>query len=174
MQSRLFTRVHQAVLDLAAPLPPPADVLDVGCGTGRLLRSAGTRWPETQLIGVDPAQGMVDGARRLTPGATIHRGLAEELPLPDASVDLAFSTLSSHHWRDPAKGIREIARVLRPGGYFILADFAMPRVLAWLTLHPGGLTAADRRRLFSAGSLSIASQQTVVYPFILVTLAART
>jgi ubiquinone/menaquinone biosynthesis C-methylase UbiE len=173
MQSRLFTRVHQAVLDLAAPLPSPAHVLDVGCGTGRLLRAAETRWPEAQLIGVDPAQGMVDEARRLTPGATIQRGLAEELPLSDASIDLAFSTISSHHWRDPAGGIREIARVLRPGGHFILADFAMPRALAWLTFHPSGLTATDRRRLFTAADLSIQRQQTVVYPFILVTLAVR-
>jgi ubiquinone/menaquinone biosynthesis C-methylase UbiE len=173
MQSRLFSRVHQAVLDLATPSPPPTQVLDVGCGTGRLLRAARTRWPETHLIGVDPAQGMVDEAQRLTPGATILRGLAEELPLPDAGIDLAFSTISSHHWRDPAKGIKEIARVLRPGGHFILADFAMPRVLAWLTLHPGGLTAADRRRLFTAAGLSIQRQQTAVYPFILVTLATR-
>jgi SAM-dependent methyltransferase len=173
MQSRLFTRVHQAVLDLAAPLPPPVSVLDVGCGTGRLLRAAETRWPRTQLIGVDPAQGMVDEARRLTPLATIHRGLAEEIPLPDASVDLAFSTISSHHWHNPAKGIKEIARILRPGGHFILADFAMPRVLAWLTFHTGGLTAADRRRLFTAADLSIERQQTIVYPFILVTLAAQ-
>jgi ubiquinone/menaquinone biosynthesis C-methylase UbiE len=173
MQSRLFSRVHQVALDLAAPLPPPSQVLDIGCGTGRLLRAAHSRWPEAQLIGVDPAQGMVDEARRLTPGATIQRGLAEQLPLPDAGIDLAFSTLSSHHWRDPAKGIREIARVLRPGGHFILADFAMPRVLAWVTLHSSGLTATDRRRLFTAAGLSIQRQQTAVYPLILVTLATR-
>src|SRR5271165_595488 len=109
MQNRLFNRVHLAVLELAAPLPPPAQVLDVGCGTGRLLRAAGMRWPEAELIGVDPAQGMVDEARRLTPAATFRRGLAESLPLPDASVDLAVSTLSSHHWRDPGKGVGEIA-----------------------------------------------------------------
>ncbi|GAC1450177.1 MAG: hypothetical protein PVSMB4_08870 [Ktedonobacterales bacterium] len=172
LQSRFFTRVHSAVLDLAAPLPPPASVLDVGCGTGRLLRAAATRWPDAQLIGVDPAQGMVDGARQLTPGATIHRGLAESLPLPDASVELVVSTMSSHHWRDQATGIREIARVLRPGGHFILADVALPRVLRWLAIHESGLPAAARERLFTAAGLRIEQQQSVVYPFILATLAA--
>ncbi len=173
MQGRFFTRVHRAVLDLAATLPPPASVLDVGCGTGRLLRAAATRWPDARLIGVDPAQGMVDAARQLTPGATIHRGLAEALPLPDASVDLAVSTISFHHWRDHAAALRELARVVRPGGHFLLADFAPPRVLSWLTLHRGGLPAAARQRLFTAAGWRIERQRTVVYPMILATLAAR-
>src|SRR5215469_8550047 len=159
MQSRLFTRVHAAVLDLATTLPPPTSVLDVGCGTGRLLRAAAARWPEVQLLGVDPAQGMVDVARELTPGATIQRGLAESLPLPDASVDLVFSTLSFHHWHDHAAGVREIARVLRPDGHFILADFAPPRALAWLTRHRGAQPAIARRRIFTAAGLRIERQQ---------------
>lgn len=173
MQRRLFDRVHTAALDLAASLPPPASMLDVGCGTGRLLRAAAIRWPDAQLIGVDPAQGMVDVARHLTPGATIHRGLAESLPLPDTSVDLVLSTLSFHHWHDQGAGVREIARVLRPGGHFILADFALPRVLGWLARHRGGLPGSARQRLFTAAGLSVERQQQVVYPFILATLVAR-
>ena len=175
MQARLFGRVHAAVLDLAASLTgsAPASVLDVGCGTGRLLRAAASRWPDAQLIGVDPAEGMVEVARHLTPGATIHRGLAEALPLPDASVALAFSTVSFHHWHDQAAGVREIARVLRPGGHFILADFAMPRVLGWFTRHGGGLPAIARAQLFSAAGLRVERQQRVVYPFIIATIAAR-
>jgi SAM-dependent methyltransferase len=173
MQSRLFTRVHSAVLDLAATLPPPASVLDVGCGTGRLLRAAAARWPDAQLLGVDPAQGMGDVARELTPGATIQRGLAESLPLPAASVALVFSTLSFHHWHDQAAGVREIARVLRPGGHVILADFAPPHLLGWLTGHRGAQPAGARRHIFTAAGLHVERQQGIVYPFILATLAAR-
>lgn len=173
MQRFLFSRVHRAALDLAALPPAPASVLDVGCGTGRLLRAAAVRWPEAQLIGVDPAEGMVDIARALTPGATIHRGLAQSLPLPDASVDLVFSTLSFHHWGDQAAGVREIARVLRPGGRFILVDFAAPRALARLTGHGGAQPAAARQRLFAAAGLRIERQQGVVYPLILATVATR-
>lgn len=173
MQRLLFSRVHSAVLDLAASLPTPASVLDVGCGTGRLLRAAAARWPEAQLIGVDPAEGMVEIARQLTPSATVHRALAQSLPLPDASVDLVFSTLSFHHWRDHAGGVREIARVLRPGGHFILADFAPPRGLAWLTGHEGAQPAVARQRIFAAAGLRIERQQGAVYPLILATVAVR-
>ncbi|HEY7849891.1 MAG TPA: class I SAM-dependent methyltransferase [Ktedonobacterales bacterium] len=173
MQSRFFTRIHSAALDLAAALPTPASVLDVGCGTGRLLRAVAARWPHAQLIGVDPAEGMVEAARRLTSSATIHRGFAESLPVPDGSVELALSTMSAHHWRDQAAGLRELARVVRPGGHFILVDFALPPALAWLNRHGGSLPAAARQRVFTAAGLRIERQRNVVYPFILATVAAR-
>jgi ubiquinone/menaquinone biosynthesis C-methylase UbiE len=171
LQDLVFGRVQAAVLDLAATLPPPASVLDVGCGTGRLLRAAALRWPEARLAGVDPAEGMVEVARRLTPGATVQRGLAEALPLPDASVDLVLSTMSFHHWHDQGSGVREIARVVLPGGHFILADFTMPRVLGWMTRHGGGLPKPERARLFVAAGLRIERQRRVAYPQILATVA---
>ena len=116
MQRAFFDQTHKAVLALAADIVhQPASVLDVGCGTGRLLRRAYRYWPESQLIGVDPANGMIERAKLLTPNATFFTGMAEALPLQDASVDLALSTTSFHHWQDQAAGIREIARVLRPG-----------------------------------------------------------
>src|SRR5260370_19772455 len=118
LQRSFFDRVHQATLALAAGIvQQPGSVLDVGCGTGKLLRRAHTCWPEAQLIGVDPANGMIEMAKRLTPNATFSTGMAEALPLQDASVDLALSTTSFHHWQDQAAGLREIARVLRAGGY---------------------------------------------------------
>ncbi len=173
MQRFLFNRVHHAALDLAASLQTPRTVLDVGCGTGLLLRAAAVRWPGAQLIGVDAAEGMVEVARQLTPDATFHRGLAQSLPLPDASVDLAFSTISFHHWRDHVGGVREIARVLRPGGHFILIDFAPPRGLGWLTGHDGAQNAVARQRIFAAAGLRIERQQRAVYPMILATIATR-
>lgn len=173
MQRSLFTRIHSAALDLASSLPAPASVLDVGCGTGRLLRAAAVRWPAARLLGVDPAEGMVEVARRLTPGAEIQRGLAESLPLPDASVDLVVSTLSFHHWGDQAEALREIARVLRLGGHFILVDFAPPRALAWLRLTGRAQPVAERQRIFAAAGLRVERQQRAVYPLIVATVAAR-
>ena len=101
----------------------PDTVLDVGCGTGRLLRKAKARWPNAQFIGVDPATGMIENARRLMPDAKFYVSQAESLPLPDASVNLVFSTASFHHWQDKEKGLREIKRVLQVGGLLFLADF---------------------------------------------------
>src|SRR5260370_20365988 len=123
LQRLVFDRVHQAVLRVVATeVAEPTTILDVGCGTGRLLRAAKARWLNAQLIGVDPAEGMVEVARHLAPAITFHVGSAEALPLPDASVDVVLSTVSFHHWGDQAAAIREVARVLRPGGRFFLSD----------------------------------------------------
>jgi ubiquinone/menaquinone biosynthesis C-methylase UbiE len=175
MQRRLFVPIHHALLDLAAELPTPTSVLDVGCGTGRLLRAMAERWPEAALNGVDPAEGMVEVAQRLTPGATIQRGLAEALPLPDSSMDLAVSTMSFHHWGDQTAGVREIARVLRPGGHFILADFAPPFALGWINVisHERAQPIPARARIFAAAGLRIERQQRAVFPLVVATVAAR-
>ena len=160
LQRNFFDRAHRATLALATGIVhQPASVLDVGCGTGKLLRRARTYWPDAQLIGVDPANGMIEVAKSLTPNATFSTGMAEALPLQDASVDLALSTVSFHHWHDQAAGIREIARVLRPGGYFILVDIAFSdwfvRVFRLKRFH----SAAQMRALFIQAGLQVQTQQ---------------
>ena len=162
MQRAFFDQAHQATLALAAGIVhQPASVLDVGCGTGKLLRQARIYWPEAQLIGVDPANGMIEMAKRLTPNATFFTGMAEALPLQDASVDLALSTISFHHWQDQAAGIREIARVLRPGGYFLLVDLSFPdwlvRVFRLKRVH----SRARLQALFTQAGLQVQTQQKV-------------
>jgi ubiquinone/menaquinone biosynthesis C-methylase UbiE len=164
LQRAFFDRIHKATLALAASIiPQPQSILDVGCGTGRLLRRAHTVWPQAQLLGVDPAPGMIEIAKRLTPNATFSTGMAEALPLPDASVDLALSTTSFHHWQDQAAGIRAIARVLRPGGYFVLVDFSFPGwfvdTLRLKRVH----TPAQMRELFLQAGLSVQAQQKLAW-----------
>lgn len=58
-QDIIFDRVQRAVLELAQNEDEPKTVLDVGCGTGRLLRKTQEKWPNARLIGVDPAEGMI-------------------------------------------------------------------------------------------------------------------
>ncbi len=126
MQRWLFTPVQQVVLDLAAAeVPAPKAILDVGCGTGRLLRAAHQRFPSARLEGVDAAEGMVEEARRAAGDAPVHfqQAFAEALPFPDASFDVVVSTLTFHHWSDQRRGVAEVARVLAPGGRWIIADF---------------------------------------------------
>jgi ubiquinone/menaquinone biosynthesis C-methylase UbiE len=164
LQRAFFDRVHFATLALATGIvQQPESILDVGCGTGKLLRRANTSWPEAQLIGVDPANGMIEMAKRLTPNATFFTGMAEALPLQDASVDLALSTTSFHHWQDQAAGIREIARVLRPGGYFILVDASFPdwfgRVFRPKRFH----SPAQLQTLFIQAGLRVQMQQTLAW-----------
>src|SRR6266508_2407925 len=122
---RVFAPVHKGTLELAATLNPrPREVLDVGCGTGALLRRAAGRFPDAELVGVDPADQMIELARTRTPVASRARFIcasAARLPFDDDSFDLAVSTMSFGFW-PRSTGLREVRRVLAPGGHLILAD----------------------------------------------------
>ncbi len=164
MQRAFFDQTHRAALALAASIVHhPESVLDVGCGTGRLLRRAYRYWPEAQLIGVDPADGMIEKAKLLTQNATFYMDMAEALPLEDNSVDLALSTTSFHHWQDQAAGIREITRVLRPGGYFMLVDISMPEWLAGVFRLKRVYSPNQMRTLFTQAGLQVQIQQTLAW-----------
>jgi ubiquinone/menaquinone biosynthesis C-methylase UbiE len=176
-QSLHFDRVHRRAFALAEPFGAPGAILDVGCGTGRLLRAAGRRWPGAHLAGVDPSQGMIRAGRTLTPAELIVAG-AEEIPLPDASIDLAFSTIAFHHWTDPERGIREVARVLRPGGGFVLVDNVGPQWLAPYLKDRPYRTAEERAALWTRCGLQVIAQRRVVLlpvflPLLLATVAMR-
>ncbi len=170
-----FGLVHRAVLDLASRHlrgVPPA-VLDIGCGTGRLLRAARGRWPSAQLIGVDPAEAMIDMARSAAPAATFLVGSAESLPLPAASVDLALSTVSFHHWGDQAAGVREVARVLRPGGVFLLADVNFPGFLSVVFSHFGRFDRRSFRGMCEEAGLRVEAQPRRLLRLVLVTVGVK-
>jgi SAM-dependent methyltransferase len=119
-----FARVAR---DLVA-LDPRASVLEVGSGPGRLAARLAVLAPEIRITGVDITPEMVaratDLAARsgLSDRVAFRVGDVGALPLPDESVDVAVSTFSLHHWPDPAGGLAEIYRVLRPGGVVRLYD----------------------------------------------------
>jgi ubiquinone/menaquinone biosynthesis C-methylase UbiE len=171
MQKRLFDPVHAAVLQEALSRFKPENVLDIGCGSGRLLRKVHDYWPEAQLYGVDPAQKMLDVAHQLTPEACFYMGSGEALPLPDALIDLAFSTISFHHWQNQAAGVREVARVLQAGGSFLLADFTLPTRLTWL--YPRVHSAAQMRALFEQAGLEVQAQPGPVARFVHITIGTK-
>lgn len=127
LQRIVFEPVQKTLLDMAeAEVPAPKAILDVGCGTGRLLMSAEKRFPAAALEGVDAAIGMVRHAQAVLPAGSrirFQQATAEKLPFRDAQFDLVFSTMTFHHWTDQQKGIAEVARVLKPVGSWLLADF---------------------------------------------------
>ena len=172
---RFFDGVHELMLGLvtaAAPTFKPSAILDVGCGTGRLLRKAAARWPAAQFIGVDPAPGMLEVAQRLTVTAKFCRALAESLPLGDAGVDLVMSSVSMHHWRNASLGVLEVARVLRPGGLFCLADVALPPWFSKLMRAKIKNRRAIRELLVGSG-FEIQSQRTALARLVLVSVAVK-
>jgi ubiquinone/menaquinone biosynthesis C-methylase UbiE len=168
----VFDRVHRKALGLASRFGVPSAILDVGCGSGRLLRAAHLRWPEARLFGVDPSMGMVEAGRRLTP-AELHVTGAESIPLADASIDVAFSTIAFHHWADQERGLQEVARVLRPGGHFVLVDNIGPDWLARYLKDRPYLTSDERVTMWSRNGLRVLEQRLMLLPCILATLAVK-
>ena len=172
LQRPLFARVHDAIFRAAGGAPVPQAILDVGCGTGRLLREAHRRWPQTELIGVDLSEGMIKQARLLAPYAAFLVSSAEDLPMPSESVDLVVSTMSFHHWNDQAQGIRQIVRVLRPGGRFLLADPAAPRWTRRIGLTLA-LSASDQRRAFTSSGLAVIGQEPILSRYLTLTIGRK-
>jgi ubiquinone/menaquinone biosynthesis C-methylase UbiE len=164
VQWLFFDRIHRGVLKRLPADFIPLHILDIGCGTGRLLRRIHSRWPSAALVGIDQSPGMVSQARRYTPAATIYEASAENLPFEDNSVDLAASTMSFHHWTDQPQGVSETCRVLRRGGVFVLADTSIG--------HGHPLSRVQIQSLFQASGLEICSQSSVV-PFIFITVAKK-
>jgi ubiquinone/menaquinone biosynthesis C-methylase UbiE len=123
---RVFTQ-----LAALSGVRPGDRVLDVGCGTGYFTRvmaeavtSGGT------VLGVDPSREVIARARRLTRVAncTFSEGIGEALDAPDGSYDVVVSSLMIHHLSETLRpqAIREMLRVLRPGGRVLIADFRPP------------------------------------------------
>lgn len=156
MQRWIFEPVQRTVLDLAAAVPKPRAILDVGCGTGRLLRTAAERFPDATLEGVDPAEGMVEHARVVTSSNRIkfQQATAERLPFPDASFDLVFSTMTFHHWADQQHAIAEVGRVLAPTGRWVLADVMPTGLLGYVLRRLGMRHALERAKVDSMLALA--------------------
>ncbi len=136
-------------LELAlAQVPAPRRVLDVGCGTGYLLRQLAARAPDAvELVGVDAAAEMVRVAQESTtdPRVRFQAGTAEHLTEPDGAFDLIVSTTSFDHWADQQAGLRECARVMAPGGRLVLVDQFSPLYLPTLIGSRRGKARTRRR-----------------------------
>ena len=132
--------VKRIAADVAEVAPDGAQILEVGCGPGLLsLRLARQHGFKVTGLDLDPA--MMARARANTDRAPNGEGRRPSflvgdvaaLAFPDGSFDLVISTLSMHHWADPAVGLAEIGRVLRPGGRALIWDFR-----PGARLHPFG------------------------------------
>jgi ubiquinone/menaquinone biosynthesis C-methylase UbiE len=142
LQRVLFGPLQEMVLEQAAlDMPAPVSVLDIGCGTGQLLRRASRHFPEATLTGVDASKDMLRVAQAAVPvGAPVRfvEAFAEHLPFDDGAFDLVTTTMSFHHWADQPAALREVRRVMAPGGGFLLADALAAGLLRGVFGHEGG------------------------------------
>lgn len=91
-------------------------VVDVGCGPGALTAELVGRVGAANVSAVDPSATFVAAVRARQPGVEVRQGSAEALPFATASFDLALAQLVVHFMAEPVIGLREMARVSRPGG----------------------------------------------------------
>jgi ubiquinone/menaquinone biosynthesis C-methylase UbiE len=108
-----YWRFHRDAFLRSLP-PPPCRVVDVGCGEGRLPRDLQRLGYE--VTGVDGSPTMIAAARAEDPAGRYEIADAAALPLPDASADVVTAFMSLHDIDDLDAAVREIARILRPGG----------------------------------------------------------
>jgi ubiquinone/menaquinone biosynthesis C-methylase UbiE len=120
--------LRERLVELAR-LESGESALDVGSGTGALAIAAKDRLgPAGQVCGVDPSSEMVARARRKATRAGVdvrfETAAVEALPFPDATFDGVLSSLMLHHLSEEGRGqgMAEIARVLKPGGRFLVVD----------------------------------------------------
>jgi ubiquinone/menaquinone biosynthesis C-methylase UbiE len=101
------------------------DVIEVGCGSGEGSAFVFERYAPRSLTGVDIAHAAIQRCRRRhgRPGLTFATGDAENLSFPPASVDAVINVESSHCYPHMARFLREVHRVLRPGGLLLFTDF---------------------------------------------------
>lgn len=167
VQARLlFGPLFEAIgSDIAAAVSPGARLLEVGCGPGHLsIRLAREHGLDVTGVDLDPAMIQLadenatseSGADERTPAFII--GDVAALPFEDGAFDIVVSTFSMHHWTDPVTGLREIRRVLRPGG----------RALIW-DLKPGfrlfHVHAPDPAELIRVGPLRLVNVRPWRWPW---------
>ena len=106
---------------------PTDRVLEVGCGSGWLVRRLAARLPSGLAVGIDVSDEMVRRAETASaglPNVQFRHGTAEEIPAPPESFTKIISVESAYYWPDPARGLHEFFRVLQPGGSaWILINF---------------------------------------------------
>ena len=139
----------------------PRRILDVATGTGDLAIAMARRIGEAHVLGVDLSERMLDVARRkveargLDGRIVLDRGDAEHLDVATASVDVATVAFGVRNFGDLDAGLRELARVLRPGGRVVILEFSRPSNPLFRTLYEfytyrilpriGGMVSHDRR-----------------------------
>lgn len=133
---RLMAREHVPLVDwmlASVDIRPDARVLDVGCGGGETLRAVARLAPDGFVTGLDYSADMVALARRRNAAAIaagrveVVEGDVAALPFPDAGFDVVLGVETFYFWPDPLAGLREIRRVLRPGGTLALVmDISKP------------------------------------------------
>jgi SAM-dependent methyltransferase len=154
-------------------LAPNDNVLDVGCGSGWLSRRIGKMVPEGRVVGMDISDEMVRIARRNSldqHNLLFVTGEVAEIPWEPNFFTHAISVESAYYWPNPAAGVKEISRVLRPGGTaWILINYYRdnPHCHQWgalLAVQTHLLSADEWSELFRQAGFATIGHERIVDP----------
>ena len=118
---RRYEEIQSRKYEAVAPhIPKTGRILDVGCGTGLFLPSLAER--AQLVVGVDLSAEMLRGVRERAGAAELVQADADHLPFPDRSFDAVVAITLLQNMPDPERTVRELARVMRPGGTLIVTS----------------------------------------------------
>jgi len=138
-----YQAVHKRLLEYIE-LPNQSNVLDIGCGTGRLLNRLAREFPALQGTGIDLSAEMIHQAQQCNQHGVrlaYRQGNVEFLPFTEEQFDAVFSTISFLHYLNPRQVLLEVKRVLCPSGRFYLVDTAPREKIGadYIPFFSGGL-----------------------------------
>ncbi len=141
--SVFYQASHKRLLEYVN-LPEQAHILDIGCGTGRLLDRLAKQFPHLRATGLDFSPQMLYQARqgnRHHPRLIYVQGNAEALPFTNGQFDAVFNTFSFLHYPKPEQVFSEVSRILHPEGYFYLVDPTRKQQAApaYIPVTPNGI-----------------------------------
>ncbi|MCJ8269820.1 MAG: class I SAM-dependent methyltransferase [Psychrosphaera sp.] len=117
--------MHHKVVELCG-LGSATVVLDIGCGSGTVVRLVADALDCGKVIGVDPTPKMIELARKKTQKSHVaiefYQSGAEDLPIENHTVDVVLAVNSLHHWADVNAGLNEVRRVLTAKGRLVIID----------------------------------------------------
>jgi ubiquinone/menaquinone biosynthesis C-methylase UbiE len=129
-------------------------ILDIGAGKGEKAARILQAFPGTEVFAVDPNERRITQAKRDHPSVRSTVAGAEKLPFDDAFFDKAYSTMALHHFSDLGKALGEVARVVRPGGSYVVLEVEPGSLLGRLFRFFGRLMG-ERMQIMSEGQLLV-------------------
>lgn len=172
-QEREQERLHHqgnSLLDIEtniwhnAGLQDGMQVVDLGCGTGAVCLAIASKFPNTHIWGIDRSHHLLNTARQVQQEQELNnlefiQGDAYALNLPNASIDFVYGRLLFQHLAEPIKALKEISRVLKPGGTVCLVDVADN----WFALNPEPPVFSALRECICAIQASLGGDSQVGY-----------